>query len=92
MILIAIEVSQRFLKILHDLYNSVMPLQCRKKLTPFETELYYFTMITKSPNQKEIPTPKTEVKKKTKLTLKTYRKPSEQLFPNRRPGKLCVPA
>ena len=46
-------------------------------------------MIRKRRNQKEIPTPKTEVGK-TKLTirylyLKTYRKPSEQLFPNRRP-------
>ena len=45
-------------------------------------------MIRKRRIQKENPTPKTEVEK-TKLTtrhlhLENYRKPSEQLFPNRR--------
>ena len=45
-------------------------------------------MIRKRRNQKEIPTPKTEAGK-TKLTirytyLRTYRKPSGQLFSNRR--------
>ena len=47
-------------------------------------------MIRKQPIQKEIPTPKTEIKKKLNwqsgtYTKKAYRKPSEQLFPNRRP-------
>ena len=47
-------------------------------------------MISKWRNQKEIPTPKTKAGK-TKLTIlgtytkKTYRKPSELLFPNRWP-------
>ena len=36
-------------------------------------------MIRKRRKQKEISTPKTEAEKRT------YRKPSEQLFPNRRP-------
>ena len=48
-------------------------------------------MIGKWRNQKEIPTLQTEGWEKTKMTLmytytkKTYRKPIEQLFPNRRP-------
>ena len=47
-------------------------------------------MIRKMHNQNEIPTPKTEVGKNTNwqlgtYTYRTYRKPSEQLFPNRRP-------
>ena len=40
--------------------------------------------IRKRRNQKEIPTPKTEVGKLGAYTYKTYLKPSEQLFPNRR--------
>ena len=47
-------------------------------------------MIRKRLNQKEISTPQAEGWEKTKMTLgnytkKTYCKPSEQLFPNRRP-------
>ena len=39
-------------------------------------------MIRKRINQKEIPTPKTEVGKTIRyLYLETYRKPSEQYFP-----------
>ena len=45
-------------------------------------------MIRKWRNQKEIPTPQTEKWEKTKMTFitkETYRKPSGQLFHNRRP-------
>ena len=42
-------------------------------------------MTKKRRNQKEIPTPKTEVGKQLDFyTEKTYRKPKERLFPNRR--------
>ena len=46
-------------------------------------------MIRKRHNHKEMPSSKTEMEKKTNLqsgtyTKKTYRKPSEQLFQNRR--------
>ena len=55
----------------------------------FLVKRYKKAMLRKRRNQKEIPTPKTEVGK-TKLIvrylyLETYRKPSEKLFPNRRP-------
>ena len=42
-------------------------------------------MIRKRCNQKEIPIPKTKVGKLETCTKKTYSKPSEQLFSNRRP-------
>ena len=45
-------------------------------------------MIRKWRNRKEIPTPQTEgweKKQKRPYTKKTYCKPSERLFPNRRP-------
>ena len=47
-------------------------------------------MIRKWHNQKEIPTPKTEVGKKQSgtYTKQTYRKRNEQLFPNRQPLSL----
>ena len=52
-------------------------------------ERYKNAKIRKRRNKKEIPTPKTEVgKTKLKiryLCIKIYRKPSGQLFPNRRP-------
>ena len=50
--------------------------------------MFYFSPDQEKSQLKIIPTPKNEVGK-TKLAvrylyLKTYRKPSEQLFPNRR--------